>query len=457
MYKKYLRKQKGIGVAITLLAIMIISILGMALLIRSTSLAGVITQKNYTITATEAAKAGISHAINRVEADLYYTTPISYTPLSTYTVTNYGERGYYKVNLLNNLEGTVPLTSPYSGYIVPPGVIEVVSTGYAGNPAVNDQKRTMRIVAMGNRQDVQFNPWSNALTLGGTIIPGDSAGGNEILTDSYSSSAVPPRYSGGTDGDIAILNLDQTVNLGSRNIQGEIKVPEGASVTGTGTYLDASGVQHNLNDPNQYFTPMTDSFVMTSVMPKTPGTTDVKTNATLSPGAYRDMFLESNRTITLEPGTYIFRDIINTGGGSCRGRVNLKLNGPVKIFVTGNITMSGNVNVNSIQEADGTVHPDQPASYLKIFGTDTCNSVSIGGSVCFCGGVYAPNATFTFNGLGGNNEKVKSDLWGSFAGNNAIFSGAKVSIHYDEMLNDGNIETFYTGIAKGNMRWVYGY
>jgi len=55
-----IKNQKGIGIAMSLLAIIIISILGTALLIRSISLAGVVTQKNYSITAIEAARAGVS-------------------------------------------------------------------------------------------------------------------------------------------------------------------------------------------------------------------------------------------------------------------------------------------------------------------------------------------------------------------------------------------------------------
>jgi len=453
MYKTYIKNQKGIGVAITLLAIMIISILGMALLIRSTSLAGVITQKNYSITATEAAKAGISHAIHRVEADLYYTTPISYTPLSTYTVTNHGERGYYRVELLNNLEGTVPLTSPYSGYVVPPGVIEVVSTGYAGNPVVNEQKRTVRIVAMGNRLDVQFNPWSNALTLGGGISPGQNAGGNDLLTDSYNSITNPNVYSGGNDGDIAANAVTGTLTLGARNLQGEIKVPAGTVVNGSGTYLDPNGVPRTL--PDQNYTVMSEPIVMPPVMEKTPGTTDITSGTVLSNGGtYRDLLLSNNRTTVLNEGIYIFRDLTFAGGGNAD--ITLQINGRVTIFVTGNIDLAGNANINTVTEGHGgttVVHPDEPASHFKIFGTSTCTSIEMGGGGSFCGSIYAPSATYTFHGMG----NVNSDLWGSFAGNNAILEGSKVSIHYDEALNYGDGETFYTGIAKDSMRWVYGY
>jgi len=463
MYKKHIQNQKGIGMAITILAIMIISILGMALLIRSTSLAEVISQKNYSITATEAAKAGISHAIYQVESNLYYTTPISYTPLSTYTITPASERGYYKVDITNNLSSNIPLTSPNSGYVIPAGVIEVISTGYSGNPATGQQKKTVQIIAMGNRKDITFDPWSNALTLRGSINPGGNAGGNSILTDSYNSTTDPDVYSGGSDGDIAANgveadpddpNSNPTLSLGSRNINGEIKVPPGTTVSGNGTYLDPNGVQRNL--PNTSYTVMPEPIVMPPVPEKTPGTTDVNAGQTLTGGGvYRDLYISGNSTTTLNEGTYVFRNLTLSGGGNAD--ISLKVNGNVIIYVTGNIDLSGNANINTIREGKGngnnaTVHPDNPASHLLIYGTGTCTSVSMGGAGSFCGAIYAPNATFTFHGMGNTN----SDLWGSFAGNNAVFNGAKVSVHYDKAL-DSNGESYYAGIAKGNMRWVFGY
>ena len=463
MYKNYINNQKGIGIAITLLAIMIISILSMALLIKSTSLAGVISQKNYSITATEAAKGGISHAIHQVETDLYYTTPISYTPLSTYTVTPPGERGYYKVDITNNLAGTNVLTSPYSGYAVPAGVIEVVSTGYAGNPAINDQKKSVKIIAMGNRLDVIFDPWSNAITLSGKITPGGGAGGNSLLTDSYNSSIDPDVYSGGSDGDIAANgvktdpndpNSNPGLDLGSRNVKGEIKVPPGTTVSGNGTYLDPNGVQLTLPDTN--YTVMPEPIVMPPVPEKIAGTTDVNPGQTLTGGGeYRDLLISGNSTTTLNEGIYIFRNLTLSGGGNAD--ISLKVNGNVTIYVTGNISLSGNANINTISEGQGngknaTVHPDNPASQLKILGTSTCTSVEMGGAGSFCGAIYAPNADFRFHGMGNDN----SDLWGSFAGKNAEFNGAKVSVHYDKAL-DGEGESYYAGIAKGSMRWVFGY
>jgi len=461
MYKKYIKNQKGIGIAITLLAIMIISILGMALLIRSSSLAGVIAQKNYSITATEAAKAGISHAIHLVETDLYYSASISCTPLSTYTITPDSERGYYKVDITNNLSGASPLTSPRSGYVIPPGVIEVISTGYSGNPATGNQKKTIKIITMGNRVDATFNPWSNAITLSGKITPGGGAGGNYILTDSYDSSADPGVYSGGSDGDIAANGVksdpndpgsNPTVELGDRNIKGEIKVPPGTAVSGSGNYLDPNGISRTLPDTN--YTVMAEPIVLPPVQEKIPGTADVNPGQTLNGGgAYRDLLISGNITTVLNEGAYIFRNLTLSGGGNAD--ISLKVNGNVTLYVTGSINLSGNANINTIREekehGNKTVtHPDEPASQLKIFGTGSCVSVEMGGGGSFCGSIYAPDADFIFHGMGNTN----SDLWGSFAGKSAKFNGAKISIHYDKAL-DSEGERYYAGIAKGSMRWIF--
>jgi hypothetical protein len=45
------------------------------------------------------------------------------------------------------------------------------------------------------------------------------------------------------------------------------------------------------------------------------GTLDITNTGTITPGAYRDIKLGGNKTITLSgPGTYVFRLVSNSGG-----------------------------------------------------------------------------------------------------------------------------------------------
>jgi hypothetical protein len=99
------------GIAITIMSLVLIAILGTALVIRGMTLAGVITKKNNSITAVEAAKAGVSYAIYMVEQDPDCNTPLPPTPLTTYTVTDQKIRGYYEVQIKNNISGTTSVPS----------------------------------------------------------------------------------------------------------------------------------------------------------------------------------------------------------------------------------------------------------------------------------------------------------------------------------------------------------
>ncbi len=475
-----IKNQNGIGIAMSLLAIIIISILGTALLIRSISLAGVVTQKNYSIIAIEAARAGVSYAIYKIEANPDYTTNIPITSLASYgsgytTVTNQREYGYFQVFITNNLAGTTPISSGYTDYKIPGGMVELVSTGYVGNPAM----KQIKIVALGQRKDQYFDPFDYALFSEEGYSEQGGGGGNGnnqplFFTDSYDSDDIgahstnPDDYRGGSNGDIGANGGSEpdnfTISLGSRNINGQIKVPPGISVGGSGNFLDPNGIQHTLPAP-QYVTTLPEPVDLPSVEEMfagtnlTAGNQNISSGATLSGGGnYGTLTISGNQPLTLNEGVYVFSSINASGQGNPVGGVSLIVNGNVTIIVTGSINITGQVNINTITTGNGngrnaTTTPYGDASQLKIFGTKDCTEVNVGGAASFCGALYAPEAEITLHGQGNPN----ADLWGAFVGKKIDINGAKVSVHYDEALGKGDGELVYKGINLGTVKWVYGY
>ena len=473
-----IKNQKGIGIAMSLLAIIIISLLGTALLIRSISLAGVVTQKNYSITAIEAARAGVSYAIYKIEANPDYATYVPITSLGSYSsgytgVTDQREYGYFQVFITNNLAGTTPISSGYTDYKIPGGMVELVSTGYVGNPAM----KQIKIVALGQRKDQYFDPFDYALFSEEGYSEQGGGGGNgqnapEFFTDSYDSDDIaansrnPDDYEGEANGDVGANGSSDpnnpNISLGSRDINGQIKVPPGISVGGTGTFLDPNGIEHTLPAP-QYVTTLPEPIDLPSVEEMFAGTNltagiqNVSSGDTLSGGGnYGTLTISGNQPLTLNEGVYVFSSISASGGGNADD--SLIVNGNVTIIVTGSINITGHANINTITIGRGngrqaTTTPYGKASQLKIFGTESCKSVNIGGAASFCGALYAPEAEITLHGQGSPN----ADLWGAFVGKKIDINGAQVSVHYDEALGKGDGELVYKGINLGTVKWVYGY
>lgn len=110
---------------------------------------------------------------------------------------------------------------------------------------------------------------------------------------------------------------------------------------------------------------------------------------TLSPGLYGTINLNSQSTLTLSTGTYYLT------GLSVNSQVTVNLNqvnGPVIIYVTGNLTLNGSFVPHGGTDG-GTITPDLLIGYL---GTNQVNLQSP-----FSGAIVAPFTTLTLNPITG--------------------------------------------------------
>ncbi|HXZ44538.1 MAG TPA: hypothetical protein VEH53_06885 [archaeon] len=134
--------------------------------------------------------------------------------------------------------------------------------------------------------------------------------------------------------------------------------------------------------------------------------------------------IAGNTTKVLNEGTYWFSSI------SITGNAQLKIQGAVKIFVTGNILINGNGTGN----AAPVLTKFSKAENLLIYGTvdpnnssNKCTQVQIQGNGDLYSAVYAPAASIMVSGNG--------NVYGSLSGNTVTVNGSHgANFHYDEAL-----------------------
>ncbi len=250
---------------------------------------------------------------------------------------------------------------------------------------------------------VTTDPFSDAAHGVGPV----TLSGNAV-TDSYDSRLGAYNVSGnrGTNGDVS---TDSTavaaVTLGSNNsINGGVLIgPGGNTVTGVvntgGTITGSVGTE-----------------AATWNLPLSSIPTGVSNQGPLS--------ISGNTTRTLAEGTYWFSSLSISGNG------RLVTTGAVKIYVTGNISISGNGvgtagNLPTNLLVYGTVDPTNAANHTT--------SVAVTGNGNFYGAIYAPQASITVSGNGA--------VYGSLTGNSVTFSG-NGGLHYDDAL--GNLGRYVT-------------
>ncbi len=138
----------------------------------------------------------------------------------------------------------------------------------------------------------------------------------------------------------------------------------------------------------------------------------------------------------------------------------MQINGHVRIYVSGNTTVSGSARFiiqpgatlefysgGSIMIAgNGVVNLTDRAINNRFYGLNSSTTWSIAGNGQWVGTVYAPNARVRL--LGGG---VNGDMSGSIIGKSITLDG-QVSFHYDESLNTNNRPTGYLVASWQSLR-----
>ncbi|MEK9149183.1 MAG: FG-GAP-like repeat-containing protein, partial [Candidatus Desantisbacteria bacterium] len=129
----------------------------------------------------------------------------------------------------------------------------------------------------------------------------------------------------------------------------------------------------------------------------------------------------SSEILTLNPGVY-YIDTLSIGG-----QASICLNGPVQLYVQGDISLGGGGISNN--GSNGT------PTDLQIYCTGA--NVDISGGAVFCGLLYAPNASVHITGTAADPQ----DIFGAITANNIQCSG-QVQIHRYTPASDYSFGTY---------------
>ncbi|MBT9586914.1 hypothetical protein IV102_26470 [bacterium] len=281
--------------------------------------------------------AGLQEALSLIRADFTWSAGFTGHGLPSSPGVSYA------VSVLNNSAGTTPQTAP-DGTAVPPGGIFVRSTGKCQGTN-NDRAMSALVIKQGSsldglvfdgQVDIRDNPIFDAWD----STRGDYSAANRVpftlTTNSVASDDIRFRDTGKVMGNIR-------VGVGG-NPSNVIRIDSSGSYTGTASAASASV-------PVPAYTP-----------PFPVGTTDVNlagsATQTLTPGAYRDLQLGGNASLSLDAGVYVFRQI-NLSNCS-----KLLVNGPVTVFLLDDLHMDGSAKLNDL---------GSPANF-KLYSTNTSSA-----------------------------------------------------------------------------------
>ena len=287
--------------------------------------------------------------------------------------------GYY-VKVIDNYDETTGADDPTDDK---DNVITIISRGRVGSAE--------RIVAATLKGDTLFP----SLIFGKLFV---SLGGSNTFTDSFDSRVAP--YSAATAGSNGSLFSNGDISANS----GKITVKGNATASGTVSGGTVTGTITNGAPP----------LTFPSIAPCGP---PYSTGAGLA-GPPKDFkydaatgALQVTGTINLAPGTYCFGSIAEASKGQ------ITANGPVIIFITGDLSLGGGGIVNATQI---------PSNLLVLSSyVSTGDGITLGGGSDLYAGIYAPDCGIKLTG--------GADIFGSLIGRTFSMQGG-AGMHYDEAL-----------------------
>lgn len=234
--------------------------------------------------------------------------------------------------------------------------------------------------------------------------------------DSYNSTSGPygglNRFNNGDAGTNGAGSVVVTLS-GNAAVKGDVFIGQGGNtVTNISTSGNAVilGSRSTLNAPVPLI-----QITAPNGLPNR-GALNVSSNSSItisSNGQYSSISVSGNARITISGNVKIY--VTGAVSISGNGRITIPAGSECELYCGGNVSFSGNGFVNSTQN---------PHS-LKIFGLDSCSSITNSGNGNYYGTLYARNAAISVTGNG--------EIFGAMVGDTLQDSG-NGNIHYDESL-----------------------
>jgi Tfp pilus assembly protein PilX len=352
------------------------------------------------------------------------------------------------------------------------GTVKVWVDGYDGTAAVPNIVAKAVISPNGGQERPIEKSIKVILSKNGVLPKGVVAkiginwNGQPFADSFVSSTTTPPSppftpWAAGTARDNTTLaSLGGTIDLSQGTVSGNVMTGPGVTVTGHGT-ITGQQIGNFSYDFTMPGFPSTAGYnigaTVPTILPRpaevTGGTVAARTAAQIATGQppvvtggtvtrvadtpaadgiyYYYTTGATIENVTITAGKKVV--IVGAGGTRLRAGVNVPANidatvgaigaGSLKIYMDGNIDMSGNDKINLIASPNASW-----AGALEVY-TTTTSDCTFSGNAQFVGCIFAPNAEIRGNG-GGNDQ---ADLIGSFVAK-SITSNGHMNFHFDEAL-----------------------
>lgn len=393
-----MRRPRGYLLVMTLVVTATLIFLASVLIQHARAEGTMATRSEHDLVAEEAARAGISAALNELAQNAGWTAGFASESLShsdaTYAMTFGSGSTPYSTH---NGTGAGAVTG-YRGRSVPAGMVHLVSVGTYGR--ASSVQEALVAAASG--------PFTHALFGARTL---DMSARVEV--DSYNSAVAPyDPENPGTNGDVGVnVGDSDAIRMSNVDIQGTVYVAPGGS--------EATSIRATGQPEYDGFQVMSAPMAMADTSPPT-GTSsgDVSVSGSqtveLPPGTLSNLTLGSHAVVKLSPGDYVVTGDLDMGSGA-----SLQVDaGVVNLYVLGEVKLRGQGEFDN--------DTGSPANFRLYGGTEEQSWDLRGLSTTQMSFVlYAPQASVEFGG--------GIEIYGSFVAGQIGFDG-NARVHYDEAL-----------------------
>ncbi len=410
-----LMDRRGFVLVVALLLLLLFSILGISAIGISTSEISISGNQKASEEAFYAAVAGMNDAIRRLktkaisdaghENDTAWSWPDQTTGFNnTFTVTH----------LVIGSPSAVAKTSKGNPYYL------VQSTGISGTA----QNKLEALVSFDLALSNGVCGCDKVTISGGGMVDSFNSKSGTYASQATHTDAENNPYAGGT-ASVYTTNTSGNVSISGGSIHGDVKA--------AGTY---SGGAHIYGALTQGVTASACDPVGVTALVKS-----ADPSAGVTPGSYNGNPL----TIDASSGVLNYKDFTVSGGKTA----TITGSGPVKLYIEGNMTLSGGsrllvssgINLTiyiggDLSKGDlsisggGIVNLNGDPTTLTIYSSANNGKVDISGDSAFYGLVYAPLANVTMSG--------GSDFFGAVRGKTVTQSSGSGRFHYDEAVGGGS-------------------
>lgn len=393
--------KKGIALVTMIIFIVILSVLALALMIRSISSGAVANRYAASTQAFWLADAGVQKALGELNQNNCVDFVQCQTSTACISCGNCGTGNKCLAATLGT-NGDFDVTMDNGNTLI-------TSTGSFPNRTTARFQRNIQVNLSQN------SPFSYAAFAQGSVNLS-----NNFNVDSYNSSLGEYGVNGninsngsigsnGTSSGIITLSNNSIVHgNASTGVNGTVSLSNGSQVTGT--------ITHNNNIT---LSPVTVPSALTSLA--SGGNLSVSGTQTLNSGDYRytSISMDNNSILTVNGAVRLYLTASSAMSTGNNVIINVSNGANVTIYCDGVFSMANNVTINNQSKI--------PQNFFLYSTYTGSNGISLANNGAVYGVVYAPNTDISI----GNNGQV----FGALIGKTVWFSNND-SIHYDEVVGN---------------------